>query len=280
MSKMGISVVGSYAGAQAFEAIGLSQEFVDQYFTGTTSLLGGVGLDVIEAENAARHEAAYPRDGATLAHERLQVGGEYQWRREGPPHLFNPETVFRLQHATRARRYDIFRDYTRARRRAGREPDDPARAVQAERRAAPAGPDRRGRVDRVDHHALQHRRDELRLDQPGGARDPRDRHEPHRRALEHGGGRRRRRPPHRSGAPQRDQAGRERPLRRDEHVPHATPPTSRSRWRRAPSPARAASCRPARCTRGSPAPGTAPRASGSSRRRRTTTSTRSKTSSS
>jgi glutamate synthase (NADPH/NADH) large chain len=113
MSKMGISVVGSYAGAQAFEAIGLSQEFVDQYFTGTTSLLGGVGIDVIAAENAARHAAAYPLDGATIAHERLQVGGEYQWRREGPPHLFNPDTVFRLQHSTRARRYDIFRDYTR-----------------------------------------------------------------------------------------------------------------------------------------------------------------------
>jgi len=113
MSKMGISVVGSYAGAQAFEAVGLSQEFVDQYFTGTTSLLGGVGIDVIAAENAARHSAAYPEDGAILAHERLQVGGEYQWRREGPPHLFNPDTVFRLQHSTRARRYDIFRDYTR-----------------------------------------------------------------------------------------------------------------------------------------------------------------------
>ncbi|MEO5533632.1 MAG: glutamate synthase large subunit [Pseudolysinimonas sp.] len=113
MSKMGISVVGSYAGAQAFEAVGLSQEFVDQYFTGTTSLLGGVGMEVVAAENAARHAAAYPRDGAVLAHERLQVGGEYQWRREGPPHLFNPDTVFRLQHSTRARRYDIFRDYTR-----------------------------------------------------------------------------------------------------------------------------------------------------------------------
>ncbi|WP_395638854.1 glutamate synthase large subunit, partial [Pseudolysinimonas sp.] len=113
MSKMGISVVGSYAGAQAFEAVGLSQEFVDQYFTGTPSLLGGVGIDVIAAENAARHAAAYPEDGAILAHERLQVGGEYQWRREGPPHLFNPDTVFRLQHSTRARRYDIFRDYTR-----------------------------------------------------------------------------------------------------------------------------------------------------------------------
>lgn len=113
MSKMGISVVGSYAGAQAFEAVGLSQEFVDEYFTGTTTLLGGVGIDVIAAENAARHAAAYPQEGAPLVHERLQVGGEYQWRREGPPHLFNPDTVFRLQHSTRARRYDIFRDYTR-----------------------------------------------------------------------------------------------------------------------------------------------------------------------
>ncbi|MGV3711898.1 glutamate synthase central domain-containing protein, partial [Pseudolysinimonas sp.] len=113
MSKMGISVVGSYAGAQAFEAVGLSQEFVDRYFTGTTSLLGGVGIDVIAAENAARHAAAYPEDGAPLSHERLGVGGEYQWRREGPPHLFNPDTVFRLQHSTRNRRYDIFRDYTR-----------------------------------------------------------------------------------------------------------------------------------------------------------------------
>ncbi len=113
MSKMGISVVGSYAGAQAFEAVGLAQEFVDQYFTGTSSLLGGVGIDVIAAENAARHAHAYPRDGAPSAHERLGVGGEYQWRREGPPHLFNPDTVFRLQHATRARRYDIFREYTK-----------------------------------------------------------------------------------------------------------------------------------------------------------------------
>ena len=105
-------------------------------------------------------------------------------------------------------------------RRAGREPDDPARAVQAEGRRPAARPDRRGRADRVDHPAVQHRRDELRLDQPGGARDPRDRDEPHRRALEHRGGRRRRRPPHRSRAPQPHQAGRERPIRRDEHVPH------------------------------------------------------------
>jgi glutamate synthase (NADPH/NADH) large chain len=113
MSKMGISVVGSYAGAQAFEAVGLGQAFIDQYFTGTSSLLGGVGMDVIAREAAQRHAAAYPVDPAASAHERLATGGEYQWRRDGPPHLFSPDTVFRLQHATRSRRYDIFREYTK-----------------------------------------------------------------------------------------------------------------------------------------------------------------------
>ncbi|MCA1942850.1 MAG: glutamate synthase subunit alpha, partial [Yonghaparkia sp.] len=85
MSKMGISTVGSYAGAQAFEAVGLSQEFVDRYFTGTSSILGGVGIETIAAENAARHELAYPATAPANPHERLQTGGEYQWRREGPP---------------------------------------------------------------------------------------------------------------------------------------------------------------------------------------------------
>ncbi|GAA2917589.1 glutamate synthase [Microbacterium keratanolyticum] len=112
MSKMGISTVSSYAGAQVFEAIGLSQEFVDTYFTGTESKLGGIGIEDVFAENQARHDFAYPEDAAARAHERLWNGGEYQWRREGPSHLFNPQTVFRLQHATRTRRYDIFREYT------------------------------------------------------------------------------------------------------------------------------------------------------------------------
>ena len=112
MSKMGISTVASYRGAQVFEAIGLSQELVDQYFSGTVTQLGGVGLDVIAAESAARHERAYPINAVPLAHRTLPTGGEYQWRREGEPHLFDPETVFRLQHATRQRRYDIFKQYT------------------------------------------------------------------------------------------------------------------------------------------------------------------------
>ncbi|MDR7234629.1 glutamate synthase large subunit [Agrococcus sp. BE272] len=113
MSKMGISTVGSYGGAQAFEAIGLSQQLVDRYFTGTHSPLGGVDLDVIAEENRLRHRSAYPDERAPLAHERLATGGEYQWRRDGAPHLFNPETVFKLQHSTRTGRYDVFREYTR-----------------------------------------------------------------------------------------------------------------------------------------------------------------------
>ena len=112
MSKMGISTVASYRGAQGFEAIGLSQELVDSYFTGTISQLGGIGLDIIAEEVAARHATAYPLDRVRLPHRTLEVGGEYQWRREGEPHLFDPDTVFRLQHSTRARRYDVFKEYT------------------------------------------------------------------------------------------------------------------------------------------------------------------------
>ena len=112
MSKMGISTVASYRGAQVFEAIGLSHELVDAYFTGTASKLGGVTLDQIAQETAARHAQAYPVSGISPAHRRLEIGGEYQWRREGEPHLFDPDTVFRLQHSTRTRRYDIFKQYT------------------------------------------------------------------------------------------------------------------------------------------------------------------------
>ncbi|BDO42031.1 glutamate synthase large subunit [Cellulomonas sp. NTE-D12] len=112
MSKMGISTMASYRGAQVFEAIGLSHALVERYFTGTTSRLDGVGLDVIAAEVAARHADAYPASGNRQPHQSLAVGGEYQWRRGGEEHLFDPETVFRLQHSTRTRQYDVFRQYT------------------------------------------------------------------------------------------------------------------------------------------------------------------------
>ena len=112
MSKMGISTIASYTGAQVFEALGLSQELVDEYFTGTTSRLGGVGIDVIATETINRHHIAYPPGGEVPGSKRLPIGGEYQWRRDGEPHLFDPETVFTLQHSTRSKRYDIFKRYT------------------------------------------------------------------------------------------------------------------------------------------------------------------------
>ncbi|MTA24725.1 MAG: glutamate synthase large subunit, partial [Actinobacteria bacterium] len=112
MSKMGISTIASYTGAQVFEAIGLSREVVDEYFVGVTSKLGGVSIDLIAQETIKRHHIAYPPGGEIPGTKRLPIGGEYQWRREGEPHLFDPETVFALQHATRNKRYDIFKRYT------------------------------------------------------------------------------------------------------------------------------------------------------------------------
>ena len=108
MSKMGVSTASAYCGAQLFEAIGLSNDLVEQYFTGTDSRIGGIGLDEIHAEIAARHREAWAHPGP----RGLASGGDYQWRRDGELHLFNPESVFLLQHATRARRYEIFRRYT------------------------------------------------------------------------------------------------------------------------------------------------------------------------
>src|SRR5690606_27990665 len=87
MSKMGISTVGAYTGAQVFEALGLSQDVLDEYFTGTVSPLGGVGLDVLAEEVAIRHRRAYPENPAERAHRGLESGGDYAYRREGEPHL-------------------------------------------------------------------------------------------------------------------------------------------------------------------------------------------------
>jgi glutamate synthase (NADPH) large chain len=113
MSKMGVSTVASYTGAQIFEAIGLGPEVIDSCFAGTSSPLGGIGFDQLATEISERHGRAFPLHGAAPAHRRLETGGEYQWRREGEPHLFSPEAVFRLQHATRSGREDIFRQYTK-----------------------------------------------------------------------------------------------------------------------------------------------------------------------
>ena len=114
MSKMGISTVASYTGAQVFEAIGLAPDVIGEYFPGTVSRIGGVGLDVLAEEVARRHLLAHLPRPNELVHRERQIGGEYQWRREGEYHLFNPKTVFKLQHATRSKRYEVFKEYTRA----------------------------------------------------------------------------------------------------------------------------------------------------------------------
>jgi glutamate synthase (ferredoxin) len=110
MSKMGISTVQSYRGAQVFEAIGLNKEFIDRYFTWTTTRIGGIGLDIIARESSIRHHKAFP--DRKVKSPDLEWGGEYQWRRDGEYHSFNPETVAKLQHATRTGQYNIFKEFT------------------------------------------------------------------------------------------------------------------------------------------------------------------------
>jgi glutamate synthase domain-containing protein 2/glutamate synthase domain-containing protein 1/glutamate synthase domain-containing protein 3 len=110
-SKMGISTVQSYRGAQIFEAIGLSHELVERYFTWTASRVGGVGLEAIARETRNRHRRAFEimpnLDGE------LEVGGQYQWRRRGEFHMYNPNTIAKLQHAVRSGNYKLFKEYSR-----------------------------------------------------------------------------------------------------------------------------------------------------------------------
>src|SRR3989449_418077 len=112
MTKMGISTLQSYRGAQIFEAIGLNSEVVERYFTWTASRIEGIGLDVIAREAELRHEHAYMVSPSLDGD--LDVGGQYQWRRRGEHHAYNPNTVAKLQHAVRAASYKMFKEYTAA----------------------------------------------------------------------------------------------------------------------------------------------------------------------
>ena len=111
-SKMGISTIQSYRGAQIFEAIGLDKAFVDKYFTWTASRVGGIGIDVVAQETSLRHHRAYPDRPA--GHADLDWGGQYQWRRDGEYHMLNPETVAKLQHAARANSYALFKEFSKS----------------------------------------------------------------------------------------------------------------------------------------------------------------------
>lgn len=111
ISKMGISTVQSYSGAQIFEAVGISQQVIDRYFTWTPSRIGGIGLDVIAKEVLMRHNHAFP-DRQVNGHT-LDVGGQYQWRANGEAHLFNPQSIHMLQKATRTGSFETFKEYSR-----------------------------------------------------------------------------------------------------------------------------------------------------------------------
>ena len=112
ISKMGISTIQSYRGAQIFEAIGLDKAFVDKYFTWTASRVGGIGIDIVAQETSLRHHRAYP--DRPVGPPELDWGGHYQWRRDGEYHMLNPDTIAKLQHATRANSYALFKEFSRA----------------------------------------------------------------------------------------------------------------------------------------------------------------------
>ncbi len=246
ISKMGISTIQSYRGAQIFEAVGLERELIERHFTGTASRIGGVGLDVLATEALERHARAYPAPEDDL----LPVGGVYAWRRDGEHHMWNPETIALVQHAVRAANGNVAAALAgrgRGARRGAlerrvrevpgvRARDQRGRGAQGDAARAARVRAARGRrcvasrlpLEEVEPaseivQALLHRRDEPRLDLARGARDARDRDEPARRALEHGRGWRgpralRTRPQRRSAA-FGDQAGRLGPLRRDDQLP-------------------------------------------------------------
>ena len=220
MSKMGISTAQSYCGAQIFEAIGLNQEVIDKYFTWTASRIGGIGLDVIAEEAKARHDHAFPE--RPLNGHTLDAGGQYQYRKDGEYHLFNPETVHKLQYACRTGNYKVFKEYSELVNNQAKRLCT-LRGLFDFKFAEKPIPHRGSRAGRGDHEAVQVGRHVLRLDQQGGPRDAGHRHEPHRRQEQHRRGRRRPGPLH-SGAErrlqeQRHQAGGLGPLRRDQRIP-------------------------------------------------------------
>ncbi len=109
ISKMGISTIQSYGGAQIFEAVGVSQDLVDRYFTGTPSRIQGIGLDEIAEEIRRRHEHSFNPRPSEL--HTLDAGGQYQWRKDGEEHLFNPQTIHKLQLASRTNNVSLYKEY-------------------------------------------------------------------------------------------------------------------------------------------------------------------------
>jgi hypothetical protein len=275
MSKMGISTLQSYCGAQIFEAIGLDQAFVDRYFTATASRIGGIGIDVIAEEVRQRHDRAFPsRSGGATD---LDPGGEYQWRRDGELHLFNPQTVFKLQHATRSGQYSVYREYTQLVNDQSRKlgtlrglldfksstpvPIDEVEPIESIVKRFATGAMSYGSFSQEAHETIA-----IAMNRLGGKSNTGE------------GGRIRR-----ATAGMRTATGGAAPSsrwrRRDSGSRASiwsTPTTCRSRWPRAPSRVRADNCPGPRCIPGLRKCGIQRRASRCCRRRRITTSIRSK----
>ena len=223
MSKMGISTVASYTGAQVFEAVGLAAEVVDEYFTGTVSRIGGVGLDVLAEEVVSRHRLSHLDRPTELAHREREVGGEYQWRREGRDPPLQPED--RVQAAARhpVQALRGVQGVHQGGRRAVDPPGHPAGDDAPAHRRAPGRAHRRGGAERRHPGPVLHRGHVLRVDLRRGPRDPGHRHEPARGAVEHRGGGRGLGPVHprcqRRPPPERHQTGGLGPVRGDLGVP-------------------------------------------------------------
>ena len=212
-SKMGISTIQSYRGAQIFEAVGLGPGLVERYFPGTVSRLGGIELAAAHETVASRHARAFT--GPPPAASR--PGGEYRFRQGGERHAWDPSTIVPLQRAVRDASPDSFAAFAEAADRAAAR--DAAGAARCAGRREPVAARRRWKPIGRDRQPVRHRRHEPRVALAGGPRDPGDRHEPARRPLEHRRGRRGRRAigprPERRPAALGDQAGRVGPLRRD-----------------------------------------------------------------
>ena len=214
-SKMGISTLQSYRGAQVFEAVGLNHDLIENYFPRTASRIEGVGLDVLAREALIKH--AYAFQPLNESETELVVGGQYQYREGGEYHLLNPLTISKLQQSVRQNNPATFQEYSDLLDEQNRHLCT-LRGLLKLKYAEQARAAGRSGAGQGDRQALHHRRHELRVHQQRGARNPGHRHEPPGRHVEHRRGRRGRRalPPRRQRrlAPQRRQAGSQWALRR------------------------------------------------------------------
>ena len=252
MSRMGISTLRSFFGSQIFEAVGIGANVIERYFTGTPSRLGGIGLPEVAAEATRRHHCGWCESGCPGG--LLDTGGDYHLRFDGERHTLRLEAISKLQEAVRRDDPAAFGDYVRIITAAGRHT-----TLRGQPRLRPRPPRAagRGRARGGDLPTLRQRRDELRLDQPGGARGAGGRDEPHRRAQQlrrrgRGPGARRA-PAQRRLAPLARAAGGLRAGSASRSSTCAAPTNCRSKSPRAPSPARAASSPATRSAATSPA---------------------------